>query len=102
MQLQVRIPGVSIHESKGTPVEAFGQQIIPVGRVLQARLPGGGLIWHRPVGVEIHRDGKVSYLPIHNVTRSSIITMTLMGMFIAVFVSFTKRGRKSKGETDHD
>jgi hypothetical protein len=44
--------------------------------VVQIVWPRGGLIWHRPVAVEVRRNDGVVRLPIQNRTRRAIILLS--------------------------
>lgn len=92
MEPQLRTPRWRVSETRGKPVEAFGRQITPVGRVLQVRWPGGWLARNRPAAVEIRQDAEVHRLPIHDVTNRAIAAMALAGVAIAAFLSLCRRG----------
>ncbi len=61
------------YETRGQPIHAQGQDITPIGRVMQIGWPRVGLIWHRPVAVEVRRNDGVKRLPIRNRTRRAIV-----------------------------
>ena len=67
-----REPLVRVKTTRGRPIRASGQLITPVARSLHLRLPfmHGGLIWNRPVAVEVRAaDGTEYELPVRDVTR---------------------------------
>jgi len=71
------------YETRGQPIQAQGQEITPIERVAQFRWPGGAMIWHRPVAVEVRRPGGIARLPIPNTTRR-IIALYLVGLALGV------------------
>jgi hypothetical protein len=91
-QPQLRTPGWRTSETRGEPIEAYGREITPIGRVLQVRWPGGGYTWHRPVAIEASQGDEVYRLPIHDVTMRSIIMMALTGLTCVALVSLWRRG----------
>ncbi len=62
-------------EIRGQPVQTWGYECIPIGQVLQVKWPGGGVVWHRPLAVEVHQNGQSSRLPISDVTRRLQISL---------------------------
>lgn len=67
---------------KGEPVSAGGARVTPQARVLEVRWSGGGLVWNRPVGVMVERDGQTMRMPIVDVTR---MIQVALGMFVALY-----------------
>lgn len=71
------------YETRGQPIHAHGQEVTPIGRVTQFTWPGGGIIRHRPVAVEVRQGEHITRLPIRNVTRQ-IIALFLAGLALGV------------------
>ena len=64
-------PGGIVRQStrEGQATTIGDVTVIPRSRTLEVRLPLGGFVWSRPVGVRIRRGDDVEELPIHDVTR---------------------------------
>src|SRR5579871_4572283 len=62
-------------EIRGQPVQTWGYECIPIGQVLQVKWPGGGVVWHRPLAVEVRQNGQSTRLPISDVTRRLQISL---------------------------
>lgn len=75
--------GWQTYETRGQLIRAHGQEVTPIGRVRQFTWPGGGLIWHRPVAVEVRQADGITRLPIPNLTRQ-ITTRALVVLAIGV------------------
>ncbi|HEY7348324.1 MAG TPA: hypothetical protein VH599_08395 [Ktedonobacterales bacterium] len=86
--------GWRTYETRGQPVQAHGYEITPIGRVAQIIWPGGGLLWNRPVAVEVRQGAQQTRLPIRNMTRR-IIASSLIGLAItSLLLSWTQTKRK--------
>ena len=83
----MKMPGWQIDETRGKPSLILGRQITPVGRAVQVSWSGGGVIWHRPVAVEVRQGDATRRLPIQNVTRRAIIGIALAGLLLATQVA---------------
>ncbi len=71
------------YETRGQPIHAQGQEVTPIGRVTRFTWPGGGMIRHRPVAVEVRQGEHITRLPIRNVTRQ-VIALLLTGLALGV------------------
>ena len=103
MQQRLKAPAFHTSETRGKSVTAFDWQTTPVGRVVQVRLPGISLIWHRPVAVEVRQGDTIHRLPIYNVTRRAIGAIVLTGLAVVVLILLLmRRIRPQEGEEQHD
>jgi hypothetical protein len=66
----------------GEPVSVGGTRVTPRARVLEIRWPGGGLVWNRPVGVTVERDGQTTRMSIVDATR---VAQLVLGTFVALY-----------------
>ncbi len=91
----------SIEKRRGEPVRAAGWTIAPVTRVVRLSIPGikGGLIWNRPIAVEVETGGApVRSLLVPDVTRQIQWTI-LGGVFIGlILVRLLVNQRRSSNE----
>jgi Zn-dependent protease len=85
MDIQEQPGAWDIRETKGQPIRSLGRQITPIGRVWHIQWPGGGLIWHHPIAVEVEQEGKTRRLPIYNVTRRVSLAL-LAGQIITILI----------------
>lgn len=81
--------------SEGKPQMVDGWTLVPLSQALVIQLPGlqGGLVWNRPLGVWVSRDGgQEHFLPIRDPTRTVILAM-LAGAISFLLVMSLFRGR---------
>lgn len=84
-------PGWQIKETRGTPITAFGHQLVPIGRAIHVRWPGGGFVWHRPIAIETHQGNGTHRVPIHDPTRRAMRAIALTGLLIAALAAAWSR-----------
>jgi hypothetical protein len=86
------------YETRGQPIHAQGQDITPIGRVMQIGWPRVGLIWHRPVAVEVRRNEGVTRLPIRNRTRRAIafFSVGLSASILALTLLMQRRNLRER------
>ena len=87
MYTQQRRGAWHVRETKGQPMRLLGHQITPIGRVWHLQWPGGGLIWHRPIAIEVQQEGKTARLPIYDATRRVTLAL-LAGQIIGILIVF--------------
>jgi hypothetical protein len=71
---------------------AGGVRVTPEAQVFRVRLPFGGLVWSRPSGVVIEREGRLERRPILDVTR--LIQVALWVSVLAVGVATWRASNK--------
>lgn len=98
MPLFQQTVGWRTYETRSQPIHAQGQEVTPIGRVAQITWPRGGLIWHRPVAVEVRRNDGIARLPIHNLTRRAIILFSV-GLSIGIMALTLARRRNLRERT---
>jgi len=99
MQRQLKAPVFQISETRGNPVEAFSMQAIPIGRVVQLRLPFSSITLHRPVAVEVRKEETVYRLPINDPTMRAIGVLASAGLAIAIVSLSMRRVRLNRRKT---
>lgn len=82
--------------SEGKPLAVNGWTLVPLSQALVIQFPGwrGGLVWNRPLGVWVSRDGgQEHFLPVRDLTRTATLAM-LAGVvsFLLVISLFRRRG----------
>ena len=73
----------------GKPIVAGKVKITPIAQVLRLQPPGlrGGLIWNRPVAVQVEKeDGSQGLIPIRDMTR--LVQIALVGFTAAGMAVF--------------
>lgn len=72
-------------------------------RALAVRFPFGGFVWNRPTAVQIEEDGNQTRQPIVDITRISILSFWVIGLFfISSGMIIAARFRRSTTEERHD
>jgi hypothetical protein len=75
---------VQIGTQMAVPTTIGDVTVTPRSWSLVVRLPFGGFVWHRPVGVLVQRGESVDYLPIHD--RTQRIQLACIGALVAAFL----------------
>ena len=85
--------------ASGEPVTAEGVTLTPVSRALTLRWPRGGLVWNRPLGLDVERGGELARIPIVDVTRVAQLALFGLSMLFALagLVAWISGGRGSDG-----
>ncbi len=78
----------------GRPIVVGDLTVTPRCRALAVRLPFGGYVWNRPVGVLVERDGRVERLPIFDLTRVLQIALFGVSLGFALCAATATRRRK--------
>jgi len=75
---------MAIESTRGAPVEHGGRVLCPVAQTLSLWLPGlaGGLVWNRPLGVEVEERTRKHFVRVPDRTRQ--IQWLLLGTGLAV------------------
>lgn len=77
---------------------SLGETVVtPQSQALIIRLPFWGMVWNRPVGISVERDGSVEKYPIVDVTRSAMFFLALAG-FLATLLGWLARQRADRGK----
>ncbi len=87
-------PLLRIETLTGQPINVKGTQLRVRSQVVQLRLPviSGGLIWNRPVAVLVQSaDGQDRLLPIPDLTRTTVLALTVLGLATAFLLSLFRR-----------
>jgi hypothetical protein len=72
-----------------------GESIVtPQSQALIVRMPYGGVIWNRPVGILVERDGKVERYPIVDVTRLVLLLLALAGFSMTLMNWLARMSRR--------
>lgn len=71
-------------ETAQAPLQIGKYTVRPVARAAALRLPFGGLVWNRPVAIEVQHGDLVERLPIPDVTRRSQLVAAAAGAMLAV------------------
>ena len=74
----------------GTAVHINNITITPQSQSLTLRFPWGGLVWNRPVAVQVEQNGETEHMPIMDVTRIALLLFGGVGMVTAVAARIIK------------
>lgn len=85
---------VSVETSSGDPVTVGDVIVTPLARALVVRTPLGGLVWNRPIGLRVERDGRVKRVRIADVTR--LLQFGLLASSIIAVVAVAALGRRKE------
>ncbi len=69
----------------GEPTTIGDVTVTPRSRVFVLRLPFGGFVWNRPIGVTVRRGESVEDLPIRDLTR--IIQIVCAGAILVLLLA---------------
>lgn len=81
-----------IKSVRGDAIETEGAIVTPLSKALVVSLPMGGIVWNRPVGIEVEIDKNIERIPIVDVTLLAQLGIITVGV-ILTFV-FWLIGRK--------
>jgi hypothetical protein len=83
----------------GDPVNINGRKITPKSKELFLKVPGGFLLWKRPVSVHIEEGPNLEQIPIRDLTRILQISLYSISIFIGiVFWVYRKENKEKKHE----
>ncbi|HMA36436.1 MAG TPA: hypothetical protein VKY74_18410 [Chloroflexia bacterium] len=85
---------VAVQTIAGPPVVAGPQTITPLARVVLVRLPRGGFVWNRPLAVLVRENGRVTRIPIRDVTYYG--QLALLGATVALWIAARRVAARGK------
>lgn len=85
------MPGLHRHDRRGAPITWADETITPIARVVHVAWPGGRLEWHRPVGVEVAREGRTEQIPIRDATRRLLAGLVLSELALGALAWWGQR-----------
>ncbi len=80
-------------ETALTPLEIGEYTIRPVAHAAALRWPFGGLVWNRPVAIEVQQGDQIERIPIPDVTRLAQIAAAAAGAMLAIVLWLLWRKR---------
>lgn len=75
---------LQIKSVRGERIEFDDTAVTPISKALVLRLPMGGFVWNRPVGVEVERDHNIERIPIIDVTLVVQIGLVAIGLILTI------------------
>jgi hypothetical protein len=87
---------IKITTTEGDSITIGDTTVTPRSSVLVVRLPGGGFVWNRPIGVTVRRGDAIQEIPIRDVTR--IPQLALAGATVLLLIA-SRLNRTTKKET---
>lgn len=79
----------------GEPVTVHGVTVTPQAQALSVRISKfGGLVWNRPVGVLVERDGQTKRMPVINVNRWATIGLVTLAAAVALLTVILSQSNK--------
>jgi hypothetical protein len=75
-------------ETRGPSLLILGREVTPISRITRLAWPGGGLLIHRPRGVEVGQGGTTAWYRMPNAIRRTLILLllNLVGVALALGV----------------
>jgi hypothetical protein len=80
----------------GTPITVGDTILIPRSQALSVRLPFGGFVWNRPLSVLVERKGQTDEIPIVDVTRIALLSITASGFVLTLLAWIWRLGRRKR------
>ena len=80
--------------TEGNPIRIGDVTVTPRSSALVIRLPFGGFVWNRPVGVTVQRGDVIQDLPIRDLTRIAQITLVSAAAFLLIASRLIRSNRK--------
>jgi hypothetical protein len=89
---------MTIESTRGASVEHAGRLLRPVSWNLTLRLPGraGGLVWNRPLGVEVEERGRRSFVRVPDRTRQIQWLILGTGLALGFLARRIRRRRRAR------
>lgn len=90
---------IQLETKTGEPVTAQGVTVTPQAQVLTVSIPAvhGGIVWNRPTGVIVERDGQREEMPVVNVNRWLAIGLGILPAVAAILAVAISESRKGEG-----
>jgi len=83
-------PFIQWKTSSGKPMVIGDNTIVPQAQALVIKLPYCGFVWNRSVAILVERDGRKQRFPIFDVTRVTIVVMSVVALAITLGALPTK------------
>ncbi len=80
-------------ETAHAPLQIGEYTITPLARAAAFQFPFGGVVWNRPIALEVRQGEQVERLPIPDVTRVGQIAAAAAGVIVAVVIWLVLRQR---------
>ena len=80
--------------TEGNPIRIGDVTVTPRSTALVIRLPFGGIVWNRPVGVTVQRGDVIQDLPIRDLTRIAQIALVSAAAFLLIASRLIRSNRK--------
>jgi hypothetical protein len=84
-------PGIRWYVADGEPVQVGGMRVTPHSRVLEVRVGSGAFVWQRPTSISVDEAGRVSNVPIVDVTFLGQFALIGMAVVVAVLAALFSR-----------
>ncbi|MGD2048559.1 MAG: hypothetical protein PVH03_03650 [Chloroflexota bacterium] len=88
---------LQIKSVRGGRVEFDDTAVTPISKALVLRLPFGGFVWNRPVGIEVEKDQNIERIPIIDVTLMVQLGLVAFGTIITIIYWLIGRKKINKG-----
>jgi hypothetical protein len=88
------IPSVQWGTKAGQPLITARGKVTPISSSLLVRFPFGGFVWNKPVAIDLEQGGHIQHLPVVDITRLAIMTMTGVGIVmsaLAILLAFSNK-----------
>ncbi|HEY3122988.1 MAG TPA: hypothetical protein VGK70_02875 [Thermoanaerobaculia bacterium] len=89
---------ITVETSRGDEIEHGDRLLVPIGKSLRvsfSHLPGG-IVWTRPLGVEVHEAGEERFLPVHDRTRQLQWLLLCAGMAGGLLLHLVRARRRRR------
>lgn len=75
---------LQIKSVRGERIEFEDTAVTPLSKSLVLRLPIGGFVWNRPVGIEVEKDQNIERIPIIDVTLMVQLGLFAIGTILTI------------------
>lgn len=86
-------PPFTFTETVHTPLHIGAYTVTPLAHAAALQLPFGGLVWNRPIALEVRYGEQVERIPIPDVTRLGQFAAAAAGAFLAILLWLLLRHR---------
>lgn len=87
-----------IENYAGRTISAGEVRVTPHSQALIVNGKRGGVVWNRPLLINVERDGHLQTLPIHDVTRLIQIGLLTFTVLFLVAAFFIRRSNQQESE----